>query len=50
VALVLLLDQSFKILEVRWPRVVELFPALAVGGLGAFWTIDRLIVMVGGVT
>jgi hydrogenase/urease accessory protein HupE len=50
VALVLLLEQSFKVLEVRWPRAIELFPALAVGGLGAFWTIDRLIVMVGGVT
>jgi hydrogenase/urease accessory protein HupE len=50
VALVLLLEESFRILQVRWPRAVELFPAFAVGGLGAFWTIDRLIVMMGGVT
>jgi hypothetical protein len=47
---VLLLEKSFKVLEVRWPRAIELFPAYAVGGLGAFWTIDRLIVMVGGAT
>lgn len=47
VALVLLLEKSFKVLEVRWPRTVELFPAYAVGGLGAYWTIDRLIVIVG---
>ncbi len=48
VALVLLLEKSFKILEIRWPRAIELFPAYAVGSLGAFWTIDRLIVMAGG--
>jgi hydrogenase/urease accessory protein HupE len=50
VGLVLLLEKSFKVLEIRWPRAVELSPALAVGALGAFWTIDRLIVMMGGVT
>jgi hydrogenase/urease accessory protein HupE len=47
VALVLLLEKSFKVLEVRWPRAIELVPAYAVGGLGAYWTIDRVIVMVG---
>lgn len=50
VALVLLLEKSFKVLQIRWPHAIELSPAFAVGGLGAFWTIDRLIVMVGGVT
>ena len=50
VALVLLLEKSFKVLEIRWPRAVELVPAYAVGGLGAFWTIDRLVAMVGGAT
>jgi hydrogenase/urease accessory protein HupE len=47
VALVLLLEKSFRVLEVRWPRAVEFLPAYAVGGLGAYWTIDRLMVMVG---
>jgi hydrogenase/urease accessory protein HupE len=50
VALVLLLEKSFNVLGIRWPRPAELFPAFAVGALGAFWTIDRLIVMVGGAT
>jgi hydrogenase/urease accessory protein HupE len=45
VALVLLLEKSFGVLEVRWPRAIELLPAYAVGSLGAFWTIDRLVVM-----
>jgi hydrogenase/urease accessory protein HupE len=47
VAMVLLLNGSLRVLEVRWPRAVEFLPAYAVGGLGAYWTIDRLIVMVG---
>jgi hydrogenase/urease accessory protein HupE len=48
VALVLLLEKSFTVLEIRWPRAIELLPAYSVGGLGAFWTIDRLFAMVGG--
>jgi hypothetical protein len=50
VVLILLLDKSFRVLEARWPRAVELFPAYAIGSLGAFWTIDRLIAMIGGGT
>ncbi len=41
VALVLLLARSFRALEIRWPRLVELVPGYAVGSLGAFWTIQR---------
>jgi hydrogenase/urease accessory protein HupE len=48
VALVLFLERSFRILEVRWPRWVEAMPAYAVGSLGAFWTIDRLAAMFAG--
>jgi hydrogenase/urease accessory protein HupE len=47
VALVLSLEQSFRVLEIRWPRPVELLPAYAIGGLGAFWTIDRVMAMAG---
>jgi hydrogenase/urease accessory protein HupE len=50
VALVLLLEKSFKVLEIRWPRAVELLPAYSVGGLGAFWTIDRVVAMLGAAT
>jgi HupE / UreJ protein len=48
VALILLLARAFAILEMRWPRPVEALPAYAVGSLGAFWTIDRLAAMLGG--
>ena len=41
VALVLLLARSFRTLEIRWPRWAEALPGYAVGGLGAFWTIQR---------
>jgi hydrogenase/urease accessory protein HupE len=47
VALVLLLARSFRTLQVRWPRPVELLPGYAVGSLGAFWTIQRLFILVG---
>jgi hypothetical protein len=45
VALILLLVRAFKVLQVYWPRPVALLPAYAVGSLGAFWTIQRLVLM-----
>jgi hydrogenase/urease accessory protein HupE len=48
VGLVLLLERSFRVLEIRWPRWVEAVPAYAVGSLGAFWTIDRVAAMLAG--
>jgi hypothetical protein len=35
VLLVVLLERSFRLLEVRWPRLVERLPGFAVGMLGA---------------
>jgi hydrogenase/urease accessory protein HupE len=48
VAIIIFLERSFRILEIRWPRWVEALPAYTVGGLGAFWTIQRFAIMVGG--
>jgi hydrogenase/urease accessory protein HupE len=48
VMLVLLLERAFRVLEVRWPRVIEALPAYSVGSLGAYWTIQRVIVLLGG--
>jgi hydrogenase/urease accessory protein HupE len=48
VAIILLLERSFRILEIRWPRWAEALPAYTVGGLGAFWTIQRVAIMMGG--
>jgi len=44
----LALKRSFRVLEVRWPRWAEALPMYAVGSLGAFWTIQRTVVLLGG--
>ncbi len=48
VILVLLLERAFRVLEVRWPRWVEAVPAYTVGSLGVYWTIQRLVILLGG--
>lgn len=48
VLLVLLLERSFRTLEIRWPRWVEVVPGYTVGSLGAFWTIQRVLILLGG--
>jgi hydrogenase/urease accessory protein HupE len=48
VALILLMVRAFKIIDMRWPRWVEWAPAYVVGSLGAFWTIERVAMMVSG--
>jgi hydrogenase/urease accessory protein HupE len=47
VALILLLERAFRILEVHWPRWAEALPGYTVGSLGAFWTVQRLAIMFG---
>jgi hydrogenase/urease accessory protein HupE len=49
VVLILMLHRSFRVLGVRWHRWVEYVPGYAIGSLGAFWTIQRVFIMVGGV-
>jgi len=48
VALVLGLERAFRLLEVRWPLWVQALPGYAVGSLGAFWTIQRAALLLGG--
>jgi hypothetical protein len=48
VIVMLLLERSFRTLEVRVPRLIEALPAYTVGSLGAFWTIQPIVVMRGG--
>jgi HupE / UreJ protein len=48
VLLVILLERSFRVLEVRWPLLVERLPGYAVGTLGAYWTIQRTLVLLSG--
>jgi hypothetical protein len=47
VLLVILLERSFRQLEIHWPRWVEALPGYTVGTLGAFWTIQRTAILLG---
>ena len=47
VLLIVALERSFRVLEIRWPRWVRAMPGYTVGSLGAFWTIQRVVVLVG---
>lgn len=48
IALILALERSFRILEMRWPRWAQVLPGYTVGSLGAFWTVQRLAILFGG--
>ena len=48
VGLSLAMERAFRVLEIRWPRWVQVLPGYTVGTLGAFWTVQRLVVLVGG--
>jgi len=48
VLIMLLLERSFRTLEIRWHRWVEALPAYTVGSLGAYWTIQRMVILLGG--
>lgn len=45
VGLVLLLARSFRQLEIQWPVWALRTPGYAIGSLGAFWTIQRTVMM-----
>ncbi len=49
VFIALALALSFTILEVHWPKWVKALPGYAVGSLGAYWTIQRTYILLGGV-
>ena len=48
VFLALALAWSFKILQIRWPRWALAVPGYTVGSLGAYWTIQRTVILLGG--
>ena len=48
VFLILGLGRAFRVLEIRWPRLVEQVPGYAVGTLGAYWAIQRTMVLLAG--
>jgi len=48
VLLVLLLERAFRVLEIHWPMVIERLPGYLIGTLGAFWTIQRVAILLRG--
>ncbi len=49
VLVVLLLERAFRILRVEWPGLVARLPGYVVGTLGAYWTIQRVAMLLRGV-
>ncbi len=47
VLLVVALERAFLTLQVAWPRFVAALPGYVVGSLGAYWTIQRTLVLIG---
>jgi len=47
IALILALRRSFRILEIDWPRWLARLPGYSVGVFGAFWTIQRVVLLFG---
>jgi hydrogenase/urease accessory protein HupE len=47
VLVVILLERAFRVLQVHWPRWAQLLPGYVVGSLGAFWTLQRTLMMLG---
>lgn len=45
VSLTLLLSRAFRVLEMRWPVWVERAPGYAVGVCGAYWTVQRTVML-----
>jgi hypothetical protein len=48
VGMIVALERAFHTLEIRWPRLIEALPGYTVGSLGAYWTIQRIALLVGG--
>jgi hypothetical protein len=48
VGLIILLLWAFRTLKIEWPYVIRILPGYAVGSLGAYWTIQRTVMLLGG--
>jgi hypothetical protein len=47
VFLILAMAWSYRKLEIRWPRWALALPGYTVGILGAYWTIQRTVILMG---
>jgi len=48
VGLIILLLWAFRTLKIEWPHVICILPGYAVGSLGAYWTLQRTVMLLGG--
>ena len=48
VGLILGVERAFHTLQIQWPPFMEALPGYAIGSLGAYWTIQRTLVLLGG--
>ena len=48
VGLIILLLWAFRTLKIEWPYAIRILPGYAVGSLGAYWTIQRTVMLLGG--
>jgi hypothetical protein len=49
VLLILLLERAFRLLQIHWPVLIARLPGYVVGSLGAFWTIQRVAILLRGI-
>jgi hypothetical protein len=47
VLLIVLLERSFRQLEISWPAWLARAPGYLIGSAGAFWTIQRTAILLG---
>ena len=47
IVLVLAVQRTFSVLQIRWKRWALFLPGYVVGSIGAFWTVERIAVLVG---
>lgn len=50
VLLILLLERAFRQLDIHWPTIVARLPGYLVGTLGAFWTLQRVTILLRGIS
>ena len=47
IAVVLAVQRTFSVLQIRWKPWVRFVPGYVIGSIGAFWTLERVAVFVG---
>ena len=49
VSLIIALERAFVVLQIRWPSWAQALPGYTVGTLGAYWTVQRVAILLGAV-